>query len=236
MRSALLLTLGILVPLPARAQLSAFQAAKAEALLRARLPCLGCHMLAGVGGRIGPDLSAVGARRPTAFLRAMIVDPAGTVPGTIMPRVPLDSAPRELLVAYLSERRLAGPAGPAGSSDVARVPARAPPAGAGPRAPESLYASYCAPCHGPTGKGDGYNARYLPVPPAVHADARAMSERSDDMLYDAIAAGGYTLGRSARMPPFGETLRPGEVRALVGYIRRLCGCRGPAWSRAGSPR
>ena len=235
MRSTLLLALVILAPVPARAQLSPFQAAKAEALLRTKLPCLGCHALDGTGGRVGPDLSGVGARRSAAYIRGMVVDPAATVPGTIMPRVPLDSATRALIVAYLGGRTRpvggGGAAAAAATPPPPRAPPRAPPVGGAPRPAVALYGAYCAPCHGETGRGDGYNARYLPVPPAVHADARAMGTRSDDMLFDAIAAGGYTLGRSVRMPPFGETLRPAEIRSLVGYIRRLCGCRGPTWSR-----
>jgi mono/diheme cytochrome c family protein len=111
------------------------------------------------------------------------------------------------------------------------------PAGANrPRDAEQLYAHYCASCHGVRGEGDGFNARYLPVPPAKHASAAAMSVRSDDALYDAIAAGGYVMNRSNRMPAFGRTLTSGEIRALVRYIRRLCGCDGPAWSRDGSAR
>jgi mono/diheme cytochrome c family protein len=61
-----------------------------------------------------------------------------------------------------------------------------------------------------------------------------MSVRSDDALFDAIAGGGAVMGKSARMPAFGATLAPAEIRSLVAYIRTLCACRGPAWSTDGS--
>ncbi len=64
------------------------------------------------------------------------------------------------------------------------------------------------------------------VASAVHADATTMSERSDDMLFDAIASGGYVLGRSNRMPGFGATLSSAEIRGLVRHIRELCRCEG----------
>jgi hypothetical protein len=71
------------------------------------------------------------------------------------------------------------------------------------------------------------------VPPAIHASAERMSRRSDDLLFDMIAAGGFIMNGSNRMPAFGATLRPDEIRALVARIRALCGCEGPAWSRDG---
>ena len=58
-----------------------------------------------------------------------------------------------------------------------------------------------------------------------------MSARPDDALYDAIAVGGYIMGRSNRMPPYGETLSREQIRALVRHLRTLCACEGPAWSR-----
>ena len=99
------------------------------------------------------------------------------------------------------------------------------------RTPRALYQRWCASCHGHNGSGDGPNARYLPVPPAVHSSPSQMSARSDDALYDVIAAGGAAYGRSARMPAFGQTLSPTEIRSLVATIRELCSCAGPAWSR-----
>ncbi|HYT73087.1 MAG TPA: c-type cytochrome [Gemmatimonadales bacterium] len=207
--------------------LSAFAAAKARTLIRERLPCLGCHRLDAEGGRIGPDLSAPAPGTTAAFIYAMVRDPQRSVPGGRMPRTPLAPETLELVASYLAQRV------PAGKPAGARAPGAATRAPAAPsrRSAKELYGSYCAACHGAAGNGDGYNAAFLPVRPAVHADPRAMSERSDDQLFDAIAAGGYVLSRSNRMPGFGQTLTVHEIRALVGYIRELCRCQGPAWSR-----
>jgi mono/diheme cytochrome c family protein len=73
--------------------------------------------------------------------------------------------------------------------------------------------------------------RFLPVAPTRHADGTYMSGRPDDALYDAIAAGGAVMGRSPRMPGFGGSLTPEEIRGLVGYLRVLCRCEGPDWSK-----
>jgi mono/diheme cytochrome c family protein len=204
-----------------------FAAAEAEALLRDRLPCLGCHQLGGSGGRIGPDLTTVAQRRSPAFIRAMIADPQGTVPGTVMPKTPMPAEVLDLVASYLATREMPAQA----PLDPTRLPPGAPRPT--PADGAALYARYCATCHGPAGKGDGPNARYLPIPPAIHASAERMSLRPDDVLYDMIAGGGYIMNRSNRMPAFGETLRPDEIGALVAHIRVLCACAGPAWSRDG---
>jgi mono/diheme cytochrome c family protein len=60
-----------------------------------------------------------------------------------------------------------------------------------------------------------------------------MSTRSDDALYDTIAGGGAIMNRSPRMPAYGTTLSPVQIRALVRHIRSLCGCQGPSWSTDG---
>jgi cytochrome c oxidase cbb3-type subunit 3 len=100
----------------------------------------------------------------------------------------------------------------------------------------AIYALYCVACHGERGRGDGPNASHLPVHPAAHADARLMSTRSDDRLFDAIAGGGYPLGRSVTMPPFGATLSRAQIWLLVGHLRTLCRCSGPAWARPAAMR
>ena len=112
-----------------------------------------------------------------------------------------------------------------GAAGTPRVPSASPGVGA------SVYRARCAPCHGEDGDGDGFNAPYLPVAPTAHRDSAAISLRPDDVLYDGIYAGGRILGKSHRMPAFGASLSDAEIRAVVAYIRELCGCRGPAWSR-----
>jgi mono/diheme cytochrome c family protein len=197
------------------APLSPFQRAKAETLLERKLSCLGCHTLNGKGGRVGPDLTAVGARLDAAAIRKQIEQPRA-----LMPRLPIAPSTRDLIVAYLSEQR---------ASSAAPAQTIALPAGSGSRA-EQLYQQRCASCHGAAGKGDGPNAQYLDRPPARHSDAAAMRVRTDDRLFDAIHAGGAIMGGSARMPAFGETLSAEEIRLLVSYIRQLCRCQQPAWA------
>lgn len=237
--------------------LSAFEMEKAERLLSEKLPCLGCHELDGEGGRIGPSLSSLKDSLPPDYVFAMISDPQNTFPGTVMPRIPLmrkhtwsgshfdyvpgpDGKARavperesiqettlELIGSYLLQRD------PSDDPTPARIPVAAagpPPDTAGAA---TLYAHYCAACHGEEGEGDGPNARYLSVPPVSHADAEYMSERPDDSLFDAIYAGGYIMGLSHRMPAYGGTLSREQIWDLVRYLRRLCDCQGPPWSRDG---
>jgi mono/diheme cytochrome c family protein len=221
----LLILLCFAVPLAAQVQVpTPFERAKASALLRRQMPCLGCHELDGEGGRIGPSLTSVAERRNASYIRAIIEDPQRVLGGAPMPRVPMPAATRELLVRYLTRDARPGP--PPG--DALPAPLN--------RAASTIYAKWCSSCHGPQGNGDGPNAKYLPVPPAVHSSAAAMSLRSDDALFDAIAGGGRVMGKSPRMPPFGATLSPAEIRSLVAYIRTQCNCRGPSWSLDGAAR
>jgi mono/diheme cytochrome c family protein len=214
----------LLVGLPLAAQepaLTPFQAQKVHALLRDQLPCLGCHELDGSGGRSAPSLGTVAKRRSAAYIRAIIEDPQSVAPGAAMPKTPMPASIREAVIRYLARN--------------AAVGALPPPQSLTPNSrhmpPSSLYNRWCASCHGQNGSGDGPNAKYLPVPPAVHGDAAKMGARSDDALFDAIAGGGVVMGKSTRMPAFGATLSPVEIRSLVGYIRVLCACAGPFWSR-----
>ncbi len=210
--------------------LSPFAMQKAETLLRDRWSCLGCHQLGSDGGRIGPRLDGIAHRLQPGYVRALVQDPASLVPGTMMPGSFEQPDRMDLIVSFLFQREaawsgseaVASPAPPLGREDV----------GIG----GVLYGARCAPCHGLEGGGDGFNAPFLPVPPAVLGDAETMSKRPDDTLYDGIFAGAWVLGKSHRMPAFGPSLNDGEIRALVAYIRELCECLGPAWSRDGRRR
>ena len=91
---------------------------------------------------------------------------------------------------------------------------------------ETIYAHYCAPCHGVRGDGKGFNAKYLDPRPVNHRDAQFMNKRSDRELRDAIKGGGKAVGKSTLMPPWGNTFGEAQVRSLVSYLRELCKCLG----------
>lgn len=206
--------------------LSPFAMQKAETLLRDRWSCLGCHQLGDDGGRIGPRLDGIAHRLQPEYVRAVIHDPGTLAPGTIMPRS-LEQPDRLDLIASFLLRRDA----PWTGSEPVAGPARPHPPDTTPGA--ATYRAQCAPCHGVRGAGDGFNAPFLPVAPTAHDDSAAMSLRPDDTLYDGVHAGGWILGKSHRMPAFGASLDDAEKRALVRYMRTLCRCQGPAWSRDG---
>lgn len=69
--------------------------------------CAACHTIAGEGGETGPDLSRVGARRSAASLRAIISDPTGEYPDTLMPAYAerLTEEQMSAIVNYLAKRR-----------------------------------------------------------------------------------------------------------------------------------
>jgi mono/diheme cytochrome c family protein len=211
--------------------LSASATSNVDTLLSKRWSCLGCHAWDGRGGRIGPDLAMAGNRLRPEFVRAMLENPQHVAPGTIMPRPPMPAATLDRIASRIV---LAEGTAPAPNSDSAtagylslvdHATIEVPADSVG-----SLYASHCAPCHGAGGEGNGYNAAHLRQAPAVHTQSAAMSLRPDDAVYDAIAAGGFFLGRSPEMPGFVD-LEPSRVRALVAWIRALCRCSEPAWAK-----
>jgi mono/diheme cytochrome c family protein len=79
---------------------------------------------------------------------------------------------------------------------------------------QERFGIYCAPCHGPTGDGDGLIVRKgFPAPPSYHIDRlRTVDDRH---LFDVISHG-YGL-----MYPFADRLSPAERWAVVSYIRTL---------------
>ena len=91
---------------------------------------------------------------------------------------------------------------------------------------EENYRLYCVQCHGTSGNGEGINQTSggLAVSPRNHADAKQMSEITDDELRSAIADGGDAVQKSELMPAWGKTLTTEEIGELVRYLRKLCQC------------
>jgi mono/diheme cytochrome c family protein len=125
---------------------------------------------------------------------------------------------------------------PAATSAPAAVPTPAPQGGApaAPAAPTGnlrgddaagaqLYATYCASCHGPDGKGDGPVAATLNPRPANHTDHAYMGSLSDEHLYKVISQGGASVGKSPLMAPWGGVVNDEGIRDLIAHIRKLSG-------------
>jgi mono/diheme cytochrome c family protein len=213
--------------------LTPFQTLRTRRLLEDRLACLGCHEVGGEGGRIGPPLDGLVERREESFVLEMILDPNQAVPGSPMPRQAMPERDARRLARYLLAPDSLRAPRPRVSLASSSHPAWVEEEPDGTSEGAALYARYCASCHGPEGWGDGWNASRLPVRPTAHADSARMARRADDTLFDAISGGAWVLGGSPRMPPFGGLLTTGQIRALVSYIRVLCSCEGPDWSRDG---
>lgn len=87
------------------------------------------------------------------------------------------------------------------------------------------YRTYCVQCHGMDGNGKGVNIRDMSVQPRDHTDSKAMSGRSDDVIFKVIKEGGPSIDKSVLMPPWGDTLGDDEIRDMVQHLRKLCKCK-----------
>ena len=63
--------------------------------------CSKCHKVGSAGGKLGPDLSNVGAKRDEAWLKTYLVNPKSVNPKNVMPAVKVPEADLKALMAYL---------------------------------------------------------------------------------------------------------------------------------------
>lgn len=84
-----------------------------------------------------------------------------------------------------------------------------------------LYATHCAACHGPEGRGDGSSSAAFATKPSNLTEGRLMNALPDDFLVNIIRHGGPAEGLAPTMPPFDRTLSAEQIRQVVGYVRSL---------------
>ena len=208
-------------------KLSAFAKAKAKTLIDKKLSCKGCHKLGGSGGVIGPDLSALKSRLKPNFVYQMIKDPHSLVPDVVMPKIPIPEKTLSLITNYLLQQE--EEPSTASYPELTQQDLYFHPEN--DQSIENTYELNCAPCHGQAGQSDGFNTPYLKVPATNHSDAKYMSTRPDATLFDGIYGGGDILNKSHEMPPWGNTLDRKMIIELVSYMRSLCKCEDPEWSK-----
>ena len=79
---------------------------------------------------------------------------------------------------------------------------------------------YCNSCHDPESSAERVsNYDNLQVKPHAFTEGDTLNKMSDADLTAIIQHGGPALSRSPLMPPYGDTLSPSDVRALIAYIR-----------------
>src|ERR1700682_1152135 len=77
---------------------------------------------------------------------------------------------------------------------------------------ETLFKSKCAACHGPDGKGETSIGKTNKIRDLGSAEVQQES--------DADLTGIITTGKG-KMPAYGKSLKPDQVKELVTYIRSL---------------
>jgi mono/diheme cytochrome c family protein len=80
----------------------------------------------------------------------------------------------------------------------------------GQTAGESLYKTKCAVCHGPDGKGETAVGKANKIRDLGSAEVQ---KQSDDEL------SGIVTGGKGKMPAYGKSLKPEQIKELVAYIR-----------------
>lgn len=84
-----------------------------------------------------------------------------------------------------------------------------------------LFYQYCVWCHADSTSAGPSNRSNLNPVPALMNDGATLNGLSNESLQKIVALGGSAVGKSAMMPPFGRTLAPSEIQALIAFIRAI---------------
>jgi mono/diheme cytochrome c family protein len=57
--------------------------------------------------------------------------------------------------------------------------------------------------------------------PPLASDGSVLNSLSDDLLRNTIALGGSAVGKSALMPPWGNTLKQDDIKAVITFYRAI---------------
>lgn len=179
--------------------------------------CIGCHSVAGQGGKIGPALDDVSLRRTPEWMIQHFRDPQSVSPGTVMPRFGFTEAEARALTDFLLHLR--------DQKLSLSIPALMGPVERG----REVFSKYgCAGCHGSEGKGGvpNLNAKTAQQVPALTyvADGYTKAELKKFILAgqrEIAALDPHGPPPPLYMPAWGGTIKDAEADDLVAYLFSL---------------
>jgi mono/diheme cytochrome c family protein len=179
--------------------------------------CIGCHTVAGQGGKIGPALDDVGLRRKPEWMMQHFRDPQSVTPGSVMPRFGFTEAEVRALTEFLVHLR--------DQKVSLSIPALMEPTVRG----HEVFRKYgCAGCHGPDGKGGvpNPNAKTAQQVPGLTyvADSYTKSELRKLIVNgqrEIVALDPRRAAPPLYMPAWGNTIKEAEIDDLIAYLFTL---------------
>lgn len=98
-----------------------------------------------------------------------------------------------------------------------------------------VFNNNCVWCHAAaTPAGPSNRSNLTPTPP-LFTDGETFNSLSDDFMRNTITLGGSAMGKSAIMPPWGQTLTQDEIRSVIAYARAVAQPPFKASARPASP-
>ena len=82
-----------------------------------------------------------------------------------------------------------------------------------------VFYTYCLWCHADSSPAGPSNRSNLTPTPPLANDGATFNPLSDEFVRNTITLGGSAMGKSAMMPPWGRTLKPDEVQAVIAFLR-----------------
>lgn len=80
-----------------------------------------------------------------------------------------------------------------------------------------VFANYCVTCHGMNADGNGRASRlYDPRPSNLRT-----TDKNDAYVALIVRMGGEKLGRSSKMPPWGEELTDEQISDVAAFVRSV---------------
>ena len=179
--------------------------------------CIGCHTVAGQGGKVGPVLDDVGLRRSPEWMLQHFRDPQSVTPGSVMPKFGFTETEARALTEFLLHLR--------GRDLASTSPSLMNPVARG----RAVFRKYgCAGCHGAEAKGGVPNPNSKTaeqVPGLIHvADGYTKAElkiRIQKGQREIPALDAKRPPPPLYMPGWGSVIKDAELDELVAYLVSL---------------